>query len=178
MKICKQCGKQLPEESFRPYYSRSAGLRKSVTGRNTICITCEKFNATVTRYWRAGAKTDKERELLTQAAEYYKSLVDAGLQPIGAYAKHVLGIKSDKTSNLDKALDVMKQQLSSEDTTLTAYQKLLNIELTEEPDVYQDMLLALLDKSVGLDGRVKPKYKEVFNEIARRFDDYEDSYVW
>jgi hypothetical protein len=68
--------------------------------------------------------------------------------------------------------------LDAGDPFLLEYDKLLNIEMTEEPDVYQDMLEALRERTAGPDGRVKPDYKEKFEAVATRFDDYEDNYEW
>lgn len=52
------------------------------------------------------------------------------------------------------------------------------LELTEEPDVYQDMLDELMTKCLGPDNKIQHKYREKFEAVARRFDDYEDNYVW
>ena len=45
------------------------------------------------------------------------------------------------------------------------YDKLLTIELTEEPDVYQEMLEELMARCLGPDGRLQARYKEKFDEV-------------
>jgi len=184
VKKCKQCGKMLVDDMFRPYYPRGTGQRKTKVGRNTVCLSCEKFNTTVNRVWkkvRNGVDiSEKEELLLLWTAEYYKKLVEQGNQPIGAYARHVLGTEVTRETGVDKALELLNIELGKveEDEIEAEYDKLLTIELTDEPDVYQDMLVALLERSSGPNGKVLPKYREKFEAVAKRFDEYEDNYVW
>ena len=186
MKKCKQCGKMLVDDMFRPYYPRGTGQRNTKVGRNTVCLSCEKFNTTVNRVWkkvREGVDiSEKEELLLSRTAEYYKKLVEQGNQPIGAYARHVLGAEETRETGVDKALELLEIELGKaeevKDEIEAEYDKLLAIELTEEPDIYQDMLVALLERSSGPNGKVLPKYREKFEAVAKRFDEYEDNYVW
>ena len=192
MKKCKQCGKVFVDDMFRPYYPRGTGQRKTKVGRNTVCLPCEKFNTTVNRVWkkvREGVDiSEKEELLLSRTAEFYKKLVDQGNQPIGAYARHVLGAEVTRKTSVDEALELIDTELNKieeakeveevKDEIEAEYDKLLTIELTDEPDVYQDMLVALLERSSGPNGKVLPKYREKFEAVARRFDEYEDNYVW
>lgn len=184
MKKCKQCGKMLVDDMFRPYYPRGTGQRKTKVGRNTVCLPCEKFNTTVNRVWkkvRGGVDISEKEELLLEwTAEYYKKLVEQGNQPIGAYARHVLGTEVMRETSVDKALELLDIELGKveKDEIEAEYDKLLAIELTDEPDVYQDMLVALLERSSGPNGKVLPKYREKFEAVAKRFDEYEDNYVW
>jgi hypothetical protein len=90
MKVCKQCGQELDDNDFKPYVSRSKGLRKSTVGRNTICRSCEYFNIKATALWNKKDKTLEEHTLLAQIAGIYIDLAKQGLDPIGAYARHVL----------------------------------------------------------------------------------------
>lgn len=183
-KRCKQCMRLLPdnEEYFRPYTPRGKGLRKSTVGRNTVCRECEKTNNVASRIWKQENKSPKELDFLEKMAEYYKMLVDKGGSPIGAYAKHVLegaeAMTNSSATSMDSILANISEQLSSRDAVLMEYDRLLALELTEEPDVYQDLLDKVREQSLGADGRVTDKYKEKFDEAATRFDDYEDNYQW
>jgi len=186
VKKCKQCGKVLVDDMFRPYYPRGTGQRKTKVGRNTVCLPCEKFNTTVNRVWKKVCEgvdiSEKEELLLSRTAEYYKKLVEQGNQPIGAYARHVLGTDVMRETSVDKALELLNIELGkgkeAKDEIEAEYDKLLAIKLTEEPDVYQDMLVALLERSSGPNGKVLPKYREKFEAVASRFDEYEDNYEW
>lgn len=183
-KTCKQCLTSLPDtaEFFKPYVPRGNGLRKTTVGRNTICRECERLNGTATRIWKQGADTQRERDFLEKVAEYYKMLVSRGGTPLGAYAKHVLHTTVAPTecgrSALDEMLDSVVAKLDAGDPLLLEYDKLLSVELTKEPDVYQEMLESLRERTAGLDGRVKPEYKSKFEAVAVRFDEYEDNYIW
>lgn len=183
-KTCKQCLSSLPDtdEFFKSYVPRGNGLRKTTVGRNTICRECERLNGTATRIWKQGADSQKERDFLEKIAEYYKVLVSRGGTPLGAYAKHVL---QDKTkpiernrSALDEMFDSVVAKLDAGDPFLLEYDKLLSLELIKEPDVYQEMLENLRERTAGPDGRVKPEYKDKFEAVATRFDEYEDNYEW
>ena len=175
MKKCKQCGKMLDDSKFRQYYPRGTGQRKTTVGHNTVCLECEHLNTTTTRIWKSDKRTEKDEMLLTQAAEYYKMLVDNGNEPIGAYAKHVLGVAVTKQPCVDDMLSKLTSSLQMVDAD---YDALLQLELTDEPDVYQEMLDALRERCLGSNGKVQLRYVDKFEAVARRFDDYEDSYVW
>jgi hypothetical protein len=64
------------------------------------------------------------------------------------------------------------------DAVMMEYDRLLKIELVDEPDVYQEMLDKVREQSLGADGRVTEKYKKKFDAVATRFDEYEDNYEW
>lgn len=186
VKTCKQCTAALPntDEYFRAYVSRGKGLRKTNVGRNTVCKKCERLNNMATKVWRKEEQTDKEREFLAAVETYYKALVGKGGTPIGGFGRHVTGnllrtpLRPDGESVMDEILaEIAPVVLDSEDV-LVEYDKLLKIELVDEPDVYQDMLDELREKSVGPDGRVAELYRDKFNQVAERFDDYEDNYEW
>jgi hypothetical protein len=88
----------------------------------------------------------------------------------------VLGLtKEAKKTSVDRYLaEVMGIGVELMDE----YDRLLTLELTEEPDVYQNMLEELMTKCLGPDNKILPEYKEKFEAVARRFDEYEDNYVW
>ncbi len=183
-KRCKQCTRVLPdtEEYFRPYTPRGKGIRKTTVGRNTVCRECEHLNNTATRIWKQGPKTEQEQELLDKLPAYYKVLVAKGGHPIGAYANHVLKREPNRhpssTSALDNLLNSITTVIEAGDPLMEEYDRLLALELTEEPDVYQDLLDKVREQSLGADGRVTDKYRDKFIAVATRFDEYEDNYQW
>ena len=88
----------------------------------------------------------------------------------------MLGLtKEVKKTSVDNYLAAL---MGIGDELMDEYDRLLSLELTDEPDVYQDMLEELMTKCLGPDNKIQHKYKEKFEVVARRFDDYEDSYVW
>ena len=197
-KVCKQCTRSLPdtEQYFKSYVPRGRGLRKSSVGRHTICRDCEHINETATRIWKRGPQNPKETELLEKFKTYYNKLVDKGGHPVGAYANHLLeqsrvaqgrskvSFIDEMLNRLDGLIDepmpvtVSMVTTGTGDPLLAEYDKLLAIEMTDEPDVYQAMLDELRERTVGPDGRVKAEYKQKFEAVATRFDDYEDGYEW
>lgn len=185
-KKCKQCTRLLPDtdEYFRSYVSRGRGIRKSTVGRNTVCKECESTNNIATRIWKQLVKSQDDQTFLTELAEYYKRLVAKGGQPIGAYAKHVLGeathedTKSRKTTTKDSVRKRIVQELSSIDVMLQEYNKLMQIDLVDEPDVYQDLLQDLQDRCMSHGEWLDPVYRQKYLEVATKFDEYEDNYDW
>lgn len=183
-KQCKQCMKMLPdtEDFFRPYVPRGKGLRKTTVGRNTVCRDCEQINNIATRIFKQGPKTNQEQELLDRLPAYYKQLVAIGGQPIGAYARHILQEVAEPQARgsaaLGSILDKINTTIDAGDPFLLEYDSLLSMELVKEPDVYQEMLESLRERTAGPDGRVKPEYKDKFEAVATRFDEYEDNYEW
>ncbi|NMA23560.1 MAG: hypothetical protein GX938_08680 [Spirochaetales bacterium] len=121
--------------------------------------------------------------MMEKLPAYYKQLVAIGGQPIGAYAKHILQTDNAARARrgsaaLSSILDKVTVSLESGDPFVAEYDKLLHIELTREPDYYQDLLEGLRTRTAGPDGRVKPEYKDKFEAVATRFDEYEDNYQW
>ena len=101
-KKCKQCGRMLDEVNFRPYKSRSKGVRHSAgVGTNTYCMDCEYFNSSMTRLWRTpvDSLSDKQKDYLEKAAALYREFAAAGLLPAGAYARHILGLGDFSLNN-------------------------------------------------------------------------------
>lgn len=175
-KTCVQCGRTQPISSYRPYAPRGKGIYNTTVGYHTVCKECENFNQTVTVAYNSEARTPKQVVLLEQAKVLYETLHARGLAPKGRYAADVLGLgKESKPTAVDSYLAAL---MGTGDELMDEYDKLLTLELTDEPDVYQGLLEALMTKCLGPDRKIQPKYKEKFEAVARRFDDYEDSYVW
>ena len=172
MKKCKQCGKTKCDTEFRPYYSRSTGKYKSSVGSNTICKECERINASVTRIWKRETKSEEDEKLLTQAAEYYKMLVANGHEPIGPFAKHVLGEASRQPEPLSA---ILSAALGTQDV-INEFSEFMALEFTEDPQDYYDMLEAIEDKCKGPNGKVTERYREIDLQAITKCDDYNDKY--
>lgn len=87
MKTCKQCGRDLPVDSFRPYAARGRGIYNTKQGRNTICKECESISS------RCAAAIKKGDEaLLDKFKSHYAALQERGYEPVTAPAKKLLGI--------------------------------------------------------------------------------------
>ena len=192
-KVCKQCGRRLSIDAFRKYKPRGAGIYETTTGHHTVCIECENFNQLVNNAYRkpADQRTQKQNELLEKAKEFYEELQRRGLEPKGRYAADILGTgkdsKADSTDSyfasvlggLDNAKYVQEETTEEAPKTPTDRgQELLEMELVQEPDVYQALVDEWRESIAGPDGRVKAEYLDLFNAVAERFDDYEDNYSW
>ena len=175
-KTCVQCGRLLPISSYRPYTPRGKGIYNTTVGYHTVCKECENFNQTVAVAYNSEARTPKQDALLEQAKVLYETLHARGLAPKGRYAAAVLGLtKEVKKTSVDNYLAAL---MGIGDELMDEYDRLLSLELTDEPDVYQDMLEELMTKCLGPDNKIQHKYKEKFDVVARRFDEYEDNYAW
>jgi hypothetical protein len=175
-KTCVQCGRTLPISSYRPYAPRGKGIYNTTVGHHTVCKECENFNQAVAVAYKSEARTPRQVALLEKAKVLYETLHARGLAPKGRYAADVLGLNKEvKKTSVDKYL---AELMGTGDELKDEYNKLLNLDLTEEPDVYQEMLDELRERSLGADGRVRPEYKEIFTRTAERIDDYEDNYTW
>lgn len=184
-KICKQCGKTQPLDAFRKYTPRGKKNkegkyeRNTTQGYNTTCKQCEKINAQLTLLWKKTERTAEEELALEEGATYYKALVDKGLHPLGTYFKHVMGIEDPpRPSAVQSLLDSM-EEVSAEATSLMhEFERLLEMEFTESPDVYEEMQNALMEQGKGPDGGVVPMYREINSKITEKWSAYEDQYEW
>jgi hypothetical protein len=145
-------------------------------------------------------KTPAQEEKLEKIAEVYRRLHRAGMHPIGAYAKHVLGTTSTRAKSSSAALidDYMAfvDEAFSDETTdiMNTLKKWLTKELTEEPDYYIDTVYGDLRvrcrcdhvteedarerERIGRGFDVKDIYKELLDAVLTRFNAYEDKYEW
>ena len=180
MKICQQCGRQLVDSQFRNYYPRGTKKAPNVSS-NTICKTCEALNAKVNRLWKIeeDCRSTEQQKLLDEAAVFYKEVASRELSPKGRYAAYVLG-QSDGQSKDEEFNELFKTVLTPDVNAdyMQEYCRLLDMELTEEPDVYHDMLDKLLSKTSAPGGKAASGYKDVYNQVLERLDDYEDNYQW
>ena len=184
-KPCKQCGRVLHITNYRSYYPRGAAEKRdsAKVGHNTVCKECEAFNARINRIYASNDRTAEQQDLLDKAAVFYRRLAAAGLEPKGRYATDVLGNTPKRVNGgIDAAINFMDKLLppieEADKGIVDEFKRLLEIELTEEPDVYNDMLDELEERCAGPDGRVKSEYKDIYMQVLERFNDYEDNYQW
>ncbi len=179
-KQCKQCGRDLEIEEFRRYVPRGTGVRQTTIGYHTVCRACENFNQSINGIYKmpVETRTEAQQQMLDRAATLYKSLAARGLEPKGRYATDIVG-KAEPAAKpvATKVLDYF-EMMESEASLLARYQDLLVIEMTDVPDVYQDALEDLRVQSSSPDGKLRRDYRDIFNQVATRFDDYEDNYNW
>lgn len=96
MQTCKQCGLELPVDEFKQYQSRSEGIRRTTTGRYTICKHCEKMSAyaaKLNKLHESGNITEGEAAERQALIDYYTDLVDRGLPPATKPVRQLLGIQ-------------------------------------------------------------------------------------
>ena len=204
-KKCKQCGRVLHKSNFRKYASRKSesSTRRTRVAENTVCLDCESFNLAATRLFKQKEKTPAQEEKLAKIADAYKALYNRGLQPIGAYAKHVLGLSvgrsnvANSTNNVDSYLAFVDGMVSAAPVDEEIVRELkgwITKELTEEPDYYNNHVYGELRVRCRVDeltrreaeeaertGRpfeIKACYKELLDAVLERFCAYEDNYDW
>ena len=202
-KVCKQCGRTLHKSKFRKYSSRKAegSTRRTRVAENTVCLDCESFNLAATRLFKLKEKTPAQEEKLEQIGELYKKLHRLGLHPIGAYAKHVLGLQTGRGNvpNGPNLIDSYMSMFDNEndngtEATIDELKMWLTKELTKEPDYYINDVYSSLrvacrcddvtkEEAIEADkaGRrfeVKNNYKELLSAVLDRFYAYEDEYDW
>lgn len=100
-KVCKQCGRKLPVDSFRKYRPRGKGIYNTKQGRSTLCKNCESVNnivAGIERREAAGTATVKDAENKQLLIAHYQQLIDLGLPPVTAAAKRLMGLDDTKAA--------------------------------------------------------------------------------
>jgi hypothetical protein len=181
-KVCRQCGEIKPTEQFRKYY----GGRK---GTYNTCKFCEKINSRekyLARKESNGTITKAEQEELHKIHELWMHQKTLGLKP-PRFAKN-------KSTPISESLDdlVAKyaeqanavKEVTNEDIP-AELAKWLTAELTEEPEYYQEEVYeALVNKyrpQLFIDkATMMPVYDDTYRallqQIAAKFDEYEDGY--
>lgn len=118
MKICKQCGRELKDEEFRPlHYVPKSGEQR----RRDICMKCENFNQRVNVAYRAKHRTPYQEKLVRDATIIYKQLIEQGLEPLGALANSLTGVQrrggcgdvygaDDYAKELFGSADILKEE--------------------------------------------------------------------
>lgn len=176
MKMCVQCGRMLEDEKYEVYVSRSTGQRKSSVGRHTVCKDCESVNRRVDRIWKKADKTEEDFELLAKVESIFKGLLSRGLQPKGAYARHVVDTppshprSNSLSSDLDNLFNVEETEEFKEFIRLL--KKIVRIDLVEEPDYYYDLLAP--GRAQYCKPAIDPRYADLYAAAMRRLDEYEE----
>lgn len=167
-KKCKQCGEEKPIDAFRPYKSRSTGIRKTTTGHATICKKCESFNAMVTVAYKANPRTPAQQDLVDRATQVYLHQMSNGLDPKGALANS-LKSTSDKLSAVDMYIEREQQKMSGVSTVTLELRELAAMPVDEDTE---EKLYALMD--VCNDGMDDKEQKSLIDKIQDMIDDYDN----
>ena len=91
-KICKQCGRKLPVDSFRKYTPRGNGTYKTTQGCYTICKDCETISARAAAALRKG-----DQAVIDKLRAHYETLRNRGLEPVTKPAKQLLGVDTQES---------------------------------------------------------------------------------
>lgn len=182
-KRCRQCGDIKPESQFRQYY----GGRK---GRYTTCLACERIN-TRHKYLEKKATDNKltssDREELSKIIQLFDLLRQRGLKPPGSREELMpIDLDAELQRHRDE-LDRVKRAVATV-SDATALPADLQDWLTRDLDSYTpdeleevgDKLIQKFRPQLGVDADFKPiyddQYRDIINQILKRFDDYSDTY--
>ena len=120
-KVCKQCGRDLPIESFRKYAPRGTGVYNTTQGYNTICKDCESISRRA-----AGALRRGDAAMIAKLTEHYKVLQERGLEPVTAPAKKLLGVDTAKrTANRSNLDDILSSVQGTNESDLERHCRLV-----------------------------------------------------
>ena len=167
-KKCKQCGEEKPIEAFRPYKSRSTGIRKTTTGHSTLCKQCESFNAMVTVAYKANPRSDAQQALVDKATLVYKHQLASGLDPKGALANS-LRVAHDKVSAADKYIEREQQKMGGVSITTLELRALAEAPVDEDTE---KKLYKLMDDCN--DGKDDPEQQELINRVEDKIKAYDN----
>lgn len=188
---CKQCGKMLPITSFRKYYGGRKGTYK-------YCLNCERINSREKYLMKKDTISADETNELAQIHKLWDVQRMNGLQPPHHNKNKQSVIESvDSLLSDYNAVEVLSEKANNGELPLAPatekdcipaeLQKWLTVELTKEPDYYQDVVYEELREKyrpvLEIDqDTLMPvyddTYKYILNEILERFDNYEDNYEW
>ncbi|MNU34880.1 hypothetical protein D3C71_234660 [compost metagenome] len=183
LKRCKQCGEIKPAiENFRKYYHENA------KSSYKVCKSCEKINQRYKYLTKKPNPSSSDETEIQLIQELYKVQREQGLKPPGAA----------ETESIDIVAALAKQQAQGQRQPVIVdnnnqrvesiphdLQHWLSVDLQafkpEDLEQVSDELLAKYKKPTGVDPvSLAPiyddKYRDIINEILKRFDDYEDHY--
>jgi hypothetical protein len=177
-KTCRQCGELKPLAQYRQYY----GGR---TGHYTTCKQCEKINSRLKYLESKQTLTEPERVERDKILKLYEVQQAAGLRP----PRRGVGRTTKLVDDLDQMISKYAQ---SEEVKLPAdieapfeLVNWLSCELTDEPDVYLDVVYESLNDKFRPVIRIDTAtmmpvrdetYRPLLDKILQRFYDYEESY--
>lgn len=142
-KKCKQCGRELPIQMYRPLYNKY--------GTYNVCLDCESVNSRykyLVKKEANGTIGSEEKTELSKIEQMYQNLKLAGLKP-PKQRKSVL----DKVQAIQEAFD-------------TEALKWLTAELTERPEYYIDEVFETLK---GASKELKDKVLDRFYEYEDQY---------
>jgi len=193
-KVCKQCGKLKPIDSFRHYYGGRTGTYRT-------CLDCERINTREKYLRRKSESTDlspQETVELDRIHTLYHVQRQAGLQPPRT--------RTETNSTMDAVTNMLQEYAAQESKEATdalvngkrpvlpdaesemipdELRTWLTAELTREPEYYQDDIYEKLREKFRPIKEIDQQtmlpvydntYKWVLDKILTRFDDYEDEY--
>jgi hypothetical protein len=204
-KVCKQCGKLKPIVAFRQYPRRGQGIRNVVEpGYYTICKDCQSFNTSINYLYKAKLNgkvlSQQDEQLLVDAARLYKAMYQRGLQPLGKYARDVLGLGDwnigssgrQIVSPPDYLAEMAQDLLGSTDLSVVddtapvneqlidRFKAMLEMEFTEDPDYYEDDMLDEIEKDTPKDptnpNRLAEPYRTWQLKVLDKIAEYRDRY--
>lgn len=173
-KICKQCGEIKPLDQYRKYY----GGRK---GHYSTCKQCEKINSREKYLVGKTALTDVEREELRKIYTLWEYQTKLGLRP-PRRAKAEPVTLDDQIAQYAARVEAIHEDVGEAPAELI---KWLTVELTEEPEYYQEEVCEDLMTRFRPQLRIDPAtmlpvyddtHRDVLSKIFARFDEYEDNY--
>ena len=206
VKECKQCGRKLSVVSFRKYPYRGGKGTKTYSGTSqgtyTICTDCEAVERLAMRLLkrlRSGEVTYELNKQIEDVSNHYKKLTRMGLPPVTANAKRIVDptqcadSNANNTNNAKKPFSVnlafvdytvdvdtaAEQSIVGKDALMDEFNKLMVMDLTDNPEVYDEILYELRDKmqSNQRDPRIlNPVYESIYNSVLIRIDNYGDEY--
>ena len=186
VKPCKQCGRTLSIESFRKYpYRGQKKYSGTKQGHYTICYDCEAVERHAMRLLKKkqnGELTGDVASQIQEVAQHYTKLTKRGLPPVTKNAKLIVGqppTKSPFKVNINFVDNNGQKQYTMLMDELT---KLLEMEWTEDPDVYDKMIEDLKGRALqdpnNLYSKIRPEYYEIHSKLVDKWSEYEDNYDW
>jgi len=193
-KVCKQCGKLKPIDSFRHYYGGRTGTYRT-------CLDCERIN-TREKYLRRKSEdaelSEQETAELDRIHTLYRVQRQAGLQPPRS--------RAETSSTMDTVTSMLQEYAAQEskeaadaltsgkrpvqpdveyDMVPEELRTWLTAELCSVPEYYQDEVYERLREKYRPIKEIDQQtmlpvydntYKWVLDKILTRFDEYEDAY--
>lgn len=180
-KTCKQCGEIKPLEQFRKYY----GGR---TGRYTTCKLCERLNSREKYLSSKESLSAQEADELAKIHLLWSHQRTLGLKPPRTSSGSAVPIASSLDGMVERYAERAKAVVEAAPNLVEPAAELagwLIRKLDKQPEYYQDevypRLRELYMPQLYIDQATMlpvydTTYKAALDEIAKKFDDYEDNY--
>lgn len=180
-KTCKQCGEIKPLEQFRKYY----GGR---TGRYTTCKLCERLNSREKYLSSKESLSAQEADELAKIHLLWSHQRALGLKPPRTFLGSSVSVAESLDSMVERYAVRAKAVIETAPSTAKPAAELadwLVRKLDKQPEYYQDEVYPRLRDKYMPQLRIDQDtmlpvydttYKATLDEIAKRFDEYEDDY--